>query len=249
MNVKNFLEGLLDRYPNDAQDLEEAWKNLSSQRINDIDRLQKLSDSQWSRLNIPLGVEAIIREELETLINAPSEEPPEEPEKVLRQRKGGSTSGQGITMRPKNHFERAQSGSTGNTNNKPVGFSDLSLEPPDNLDEQWSQLLFDTLPPDRRDMLQKSWDEMGDDNRQDKYMMFLEYSSYLRKPENNSRDKQKTEKRMEPLLREYGLQHEVEGDSRMGLLWLGFGVLILLCGGGYYYFFGPHVPTRHEEIL
>merc|ERR1712151_1118740 len=82
--------------------------------------------------------------------------------------------------------------------------SPMDLTPPPDLEALWQQLLDDTLPPDKRQSLQDSWDATPDSN--DRYMMFLEYSSYLRKPEVSPEEREERRKQLEPLMREFGLK-------------------------------------------
>ncbi|CAJ1351146.1 unnamed protein product, partial [Effrenium voratum] len=58
----DFIAGLAAAHPEDAEDLAEAAEVLSRQKISSVARLVKLSDSQWQRLNLPLGIEALLRE-------------------------------------------------------------------------------------------------------------------------------------------------------------------------------------------
>jgi len=227
MDLRSFLEELAHRYPSDLEDLENSWQILEKQRISTVDRLVKLGDSQWARLNIPLGVEAIIREEL-SLIPAQDEEDSIE-ESTLRQR------GKPVA-RPKPETPKA----------KEMAQPQLYLEPPSNLEEQFHQLLVDTLPPDRREMLLNSWRDL--ESIDDRYMMFLEYSSYLRKPEMSDKEREEHEKKMEPLLHHYGISKS-DDDSRVGLLpWIVIGGVGLFAIGFYYYAY-PGEITPHEEML
>eukprot|EP00397_Hematodinium_sp_SG-2012_P058777 GEMP01074686.1.p1 GENE.GEMP01074686.1~~GEMP01074686.1.p1 ORF type:complete len:237 (+),score=51.02 GEMP01074686.1:59-769(+) len=236
MDAKAFLEGLAERYPSDAEDLEHAWTILHQQRIHTVDRLTKLGDSQWTRLNIPMGVEAIIREELNAAVQQQYEPAPQE-ESTLRQRKKSG----GLTMRsPKRQETQAQ---------RPA-YDTLFLDPPANLDAQWNLLLVDTLPPDRRDLLQKSWNELAG-RSDEQYMMFLEYSSYLRKPEIKQEDRERHEQKIEPLLRELGIpqRSEPDHDGNAGLWWIGMGAIAFFGFGFYYYFYGGHSTVPHQELL
>ncbi|CAE6911011.1 unnamed protein product [Symbiodinium sp. CCMP2592] len=86
---------------------------------------------------------------------------------------------------------------------------DMELSPPQNLAELWHELLEDTLPPDKRELLQASWDRAANDS--ERYMLFLEYSSYLRKQAVSEEDKAETRKQLEPLLKQYGL-HDLQQE-------------------------------------
>merc|ERR1719159_1093593 len=101
----------------------------------------------------------------------------------------------------------------------------MDLTPPPELDLLWRQLLEDCLPPDKRAALHKTWEEAGDDN--DRYMMFLEYSSYLRKPEITEEEKAERRKQLEPLMQEFGLlaEEEESGGQTMLLMALLVGLL------------------------
>ncbi|CAJ1426230.1 unnamed protein product [Effrenium voratum] len=68
----DFIAGLAAAHPEDAEDLAEAAEVLSRQKISSVARLVKLSDSQWQRLNLPLGIEALLREAAaEALVDPP----------------------------------------------------------------------------------------------------------------------------------------------------------------------------------
>merc|ERR1712007_202508 len=105
----------------------------------------------------------------------------------------------------------------------------------------------DCLPPDKRGALQEQWEQTKD--VQDKYMMFLEYSSYLRKPEITEEDKVERKKRLEPLMKEFGLNYGGEEDEKEGwggvLMWLmAFAVMLLIAAGVYYSYRNPK-PLAH----
>merc|ERR1719408_897779 len=110
----------------------------------------------------------------------------------------------------------------------------MDLTPPADLEPLWQQLLEDTLPPDKRSALQESWEQAGSDH--DRYMMFLEYSSYLRKPEITEEEKEERRKQLEPLMKEFGLKSEDEesGFSTV-LLWSIIIAVILFIAGVIYY--------------
>merc|ERR1712187_90021 len=119
----------------------------------------------------------------------------------------------------------------GSEPSEPKGLlSPLDLTPPDDLDLLWQQLLEDTLPPDKRAALQDSWENTEGD--QEKYMMFLEYSSYLRKPEITEEEKEERRKQLEPLMKEFGLGGGEEESSWQGaLVWFVFIAVILFVAG------------------
>lgn len=64
-STQSLLEVLSRRFPDDADELQEACTELLRQRLGTVQRLAKLNDSQWQRLNLPMGIEAIIREEVD----------------------------------------------------------------------------------------------------------------------------------------------------------------------------------------
>jgi len=92
---------------------------------------------------------------------------------------------------------------------EPIGSADFT--PPPDLEPLWQRLLEDCLPPDRRQALQENWNDVGSDY--DRYMMFLEYSSYLRKQEVTEEEKKERRKQLEPLMQEFGLTAEDEEES------------------------------------
>merc|ERR1719160_1231216 len=121
----------------------------------------------------------------------------------------------------------------------------MDLTPPDDLDELWQQLLEDTLPPDKRAALMDSWERAGD--VQDQYMMFLEYSSYLRKPEVTEEEKEERRKQLEPLMKEFGIHSEEEESSWQGaLIWFIFVAVVLFIAGLIYYF-NMSSETLHDS--
>merc|ERR1719203_1203521 len=105
----------------------------------------------------------------------------------------------------------------------------------------WQQLLEDTLPPDKRQVLQETWDSTKDP--EDRYMMLLEYTSYLRKPEVTDEEKAERRKQLEPLMREFGLKvTDLEDASEEGsgvLWWLVFGMIFFVAGLIYYTYAQP----------
>lgn len=64
-STQELLDALAERFPDDEDELREACTELLRHKLGTIQRLAKLSDSQWQRLNLPMGIETIIREEVE----------------------------------------------------------------------------------------------------------------------------------------------------------------------------------------
>ena len=79
----------------------------------------------------------------------------------------------------------------------------IKLEAPDNLEELWENLLVETLPPDKRDPLQSQWE--GTPSIDDRYMMFLEYSSYLRRKEPTVEEKKARREQLRPFFEAHGI--------------------------------------------
>ncbi|CAK0796040.1 unnamed protein product, partial [Prorocentrum cordatum] len=100
----------------------------------------------------------------------------------------------------------------------------------------------DALPPEKRPALQASWDSVPD--RYDRYMMFLEYSSYLRKQEVTEDEKQERRKHLEPLMQEFGLTTGDEEESGAQPLLLMALLVALLC-----FVFGVIYYSRAEPDL
>eukprot|EP00928_Gymnodinium_smaydae_P016625 TRINITY_DN16265_c0_g1_i1.p1 TRINITY_DN16265_c0_g1~~TRINITY_DN16265_c0_g1_i1.p1 ORF type:complete len:348 (+),score=92.29 TRINITY_DN16265_c0_g1_i1:137-1045(+) len=293
------IASLAAKFPDDAGDLQEALEELRKQKLGSVERLARLSDVQWQRLGFPLGIEALIREELEASAappvpapapapapSAPSRAPapraaaarqplesqareeealrqaayergrglaaddddicssdgelplePYEPPQGLRQRSGR---GAPEASRRGDRSERSVPDTSGSL------LGPMDLRPPENLDELWEQLLEDCLPPDKRAALQDSWEATGSES--DRYLMFLEYSSYLRKPEVSEEQREAHRKQMEPLMRELGLPRDEDEGS--GGIWLPvvFGLILLIVGVVYYVSSG-HQPAHDMQAL
>lgn len=56
------IASLAQRFPEDAEDLQAALEVLRKHRLCSGDRLARLSDSQWERLCLPIGIELILRD-------------------------------------------------------------------------------------------------------------------------------------------------------------------------------------------
>lgn len=317
MSTQALVDSLIERYPEDADDLRDALVELQKQKLGTCERLSRISDSQWQRLGLPLGIESIIREELDALRasaaaapaaaaaqhaaggdalaqdataaaaaaaresasrrertppqratppaaslhrrEAPASpsaaaaaagdsasdddgelplEPYEPPAEGLHRRRGGRGGGGG----------GGRYGGADVRKTEPQNLlSPLDLTPPHDLEQLWQQLLEDTLPPDKRPSLQDSWNSTADVN--DRYMMFLEYSSYLRKPEITEEEKEERRKQLEPLMRELGIEPEDDEESSGALIWwLLIGFFVLVSGWVYYFYMRPD-PLHDLQAL
>lgn len=258
--VADFLAELSETYPEDAEDLQDVAATFQKQKITSLDRLARLSEGQWQRMNIPIGIESVIKEELEALL-APEQEqkaddedeiPIEEfePSRSENRHRGGGSGRQETQIQESGMRNRKGGAKPKEKAEKGKGLlSSVDLTPPDDLEQLWAQLLSDTLPPDKRSALQESWEQCGND--QDKYMMFLEYSSYLRKPEITEEDKEERKKRMEEMKREFGIKYDEEENGWGGvILWLvAFGITIFIAGAVYYTYSQPAGPAHDSQSL
>ncbi|CAD7923937.1 unnamed protein product [Amoebophrya sp. A120] len=305
----DFFDVLARQAPDDADAIVEAKARLEKQRIATVARLASLSDAHWQRIDIEIGVEALIRSTLEELQNRSAAEESVDHAGLLQERHtGGGQSGAGaadaeLRLR-KPHMNRStQRGGTrttgttllehdernevnmlsssynGITYEKKFDFSSSStstsstaaaatqlfsdaeqqqlllsqesdlragksgfdfhsntarpgaaareeghdldqsghlqtgtmnttappfqLEPPENLEELWENLLLETLPPDKRDVLQQQW--VDTPTVEEKFMMLLEYNSYLRRPHVSPEERAERRKQLAPLLAHYGI--------------------------------------------
>eukprot|EP00392_Amoebophrya_sp_AT5.2_P014688 g14849.t1 len=152
----DFFAALARHAPEDADALCEARSRLERQRITSLPRLAGLSDAQWQRIDVEIGVEALIRNTLEELLEEEKtktggqQEPVNETETTLLNRNVAKEVPSAASSAPS-----------------------LTFEPPENLEELWENLLLETLPPDKRQTLQEQWEET--ESRDDKFMMLLEY--------------------------------------------------------------------------
>jgi len=296
VSTQELVHTLVERFPDDAEDHGDALEALQKQRLNSCDRLAKLNDSQWQRLEIPMGIETILREAVEAiqrgeaalLAGDADAEPPEpapvqaaEPQARTRRRREeddelplepfepsplpsqdeneglrrrGASGGlqrqpllgdsRGVRQGP-----RQDSGTRKEGSERKGLLSTMDLTPPDDLELLWRQLLDDTLPPDKRAALMQSWEETGNDN--DRYMMFLEYSSYLRKPEVTDEEKEERRKQLEPLMKEFGIHGEnAEESSWQGaFIWFLFVAIILFMAGIIYYVYVPPDALHDTSAL
>ena len=81
-------------------------------------------------------------------------------------------------------------------------------------------------------------------------MMFLEYSSYLRKPEISEEEKEERRKQLEPLMREFGLKADDEDSGWQGvLIWfLLVAVVFFVAGLVYYAYAEPDVMHDLQSL-
>jgi len=275
--TQQLISELVERFPEDADDLNEALELLQKQRLSTCDRLAKLNDSQWQRIGVPIGIEAILRDAIEPLQRedvkprdeqqSSSAPPPADTSLTARRpipvqsvmqedsddgelplepvdieglrRRGGGNGSSG----PKRHAQQKSQ-----ENERKGLLSPLDLAPPDDLDILWQQLLEDTLPPDKRAALQESWEQTPGDH--DKYMMFLEYSSYLRKPEITEEEKEERRKQLEPLMKEFGLPTDDEDPGWQGAsIWCVVISVILFVAGLIYYSYAMPDPLHDTQVL
>jgi len=273
--TQELITELVERFPEDAEDLQEALELLQKQRLSTCDRLAKLNDNQWQRIGVPIGIEAILRDAVEavqrddvkrtappkvdaavavrrppvpvqstTYEDSDDGELPLEPVDVegLRRRGGGNNSSASKRQPQRNSQSKGDSGERKGL------LSPLDLTPPDDLDLLWMQLLEDTLPPDKRAALQESWEQTPGDH--DKYMMFLEYSSYLRKPEITEEEKEERRKQLEPLMKEFGLPTDDEDPGWQGAsIWCVVISVILFVAGLVYYSYTMPDPLHDTQVL
>lgn len=288
-DLEDMISDLQSQNPDDSEDLADALQALRRQKLTNLERLAKLNDSQWQRLGLTLGIEALLREEVESRSvsrtesvataspsTAPAPEPsvsfssssstrpaqahiparsvPEdeedEEEEELEEQDEAEEEQMGLYQRGA-HGRRVQvqarSRETGSSAKSRVHEKDWSMEltVPDNLEDLWQQLLDDTLPPDKREALQASWDSTP--NTHDRYMMFLEYSSYLRKQEVTEEEKAERKKQLEPLLREYGLNDQHKEHNEGPWIWIIMLVMVMFISGIIYYSYSPPLESEHDS--
>lgn len=61
-SAEELIAVLAKRFPDDAEPLREALEVLRRHRLLSGDRLNRLSDGQWERLGLPIGIELILRD-------------------------------------------------------------------------------------------------------------------------------------------------------------------------------------------
>eukprot|EP00931_Biecheleriopsis_adriatica_P014506 TRINITY_DN11634_c0_g1_i1.p1 TRINITY_DN11634_c0_g1~~TRINITY_DN11634_c0_g1_i1.p1 ORF type:complete len:286 (+),score=93.75 TRINITY_DN11634_c0_g1_i1:28-858(+) len=270
-SAEELIDVLKGRHPDDAEDLSEALQVFQKQKLHSLERLAKLSDSQWQRLGLPLGIEALLKEEVEAAAAmtdasrgagcsaAPSPPSParavestarrpqrrgleeREEEEAAEEEEAGLYRRGGGRKRVSSEAESRQSAKAQQPQRGLLG--DTELQAPPDLEELWQQLLEDTLPPDKREALQASWQATPHAN--DRYMMFLEYSSYLRKQEISEEEKKERRKQLEPLMKQYGLDNLDESESGGALVWIVLlGILMFITGVVYYTY--SRVDAEHD---
>lgn len=291
VSTQELVQELIERFPDDQEDLNDALEVLKKQRLNSCDRLAKLNDSQWGRLGVPMGIETILRDAVEAVQRgaaalaeeaaapAPVPEPPAPAPPPQPQRSRGRQSGldddgelplepfepEGLRRRggqgssePRPGASRSSNsggGYEGSSQQKSAPaerkglLSAMDLTPPPDLPLLWQQLLEDTLPPDKRAALQDSWEQTGSDH--DKYMMFLEYSSYLRKPEITEEEKEERRKQLEPLMKEFGIRSDMEEESAWqgAFVWCVLVAVILFVAGVVYYSYAQPEALHDVQAL
>lgn len=338
---QDLVANLCDRFPEDAEDLRDALEVLKQQRLTSSDRLSRLSDAQWQRLGLPLGIEALLRDELTAEAAAPTPSAVAAPVSSTTAAQGSASypARQAVNSRagqearpgipsgsapsasaedrrraavaasvgrhhavqeeddlegeeeeeyeedtlvndddddgalPLEDFETeglyrrgagsgrrpaapSSSSSGGGGRHRQSGpnpgggvLGPLELKPPRDLEQIWRQLLEDTLPPDKREPLQRSWEATPGDY--DRYMMFLEYSSYLRKPELTEAEKEARKKQQDTLMREFGLEgiDDEQGGWQGLTLWAVFVGMLLFVASTVYYAYSSLDPLHDLQSL
>lgn len=273
LSSEELVAALTGRFPEDSEDLRQALEVFQAQRLTSCDRLAKLNDSQWQRLGLPIGIETILRDAVAAAAESPSG--PRTSAALSARRSDGAAS-QKALARAKQHSEglpteeglrhRHGGGATrearpGNTtalaSPLPVSANAggpeqkglLDLTPPPELDLMWQQLLEDTLPPDKRNALQETWKHTASD--QDRYMLFLEYSSYLRKTEINEEERAERRKQLEPLMKELGVRPDEDEATEYSdsLMWCVLITVILFLAGVVHYAYTAPAPLHDDQAL
>mmetsp|Transcript_46768 Transcript_46768/g.111227 ORF Transcript_46768/g.111227 Transcript_46768/m.111227 type:complete len:273 (+) Transcript_46768:117-935(+) len=268
--IEDLLADLAAQFPEDAEDLQAATEVFLKQRLSSCDRVAKLTDSQWSRLELPMGIETLIREavaarqqpSMTKIAKHVQEAPPsaseewDEDEEELESRPLLAPVGMARQqeLHPKHGFDgglrrRAQGIPSRNPQGEAGLLSHVDLTPPENLEDLWQQLLEDSLSPDKRAALQESWASMG--STHERYMMFLEYSSYLRKPEMTPEEREERRKQLEPLMKEFGVTEDPEADNESvaSLLSCSLILVFLFIAGVVYYSFSLQEPHHDVQSL
>mmetsp|Transcript_37768 Transcript_37768/g.90716 ORF Transcript_37768/g.90716 Transcript_37768/m.90716 type:complete len:280 (+) Transcript_37768:22-861(+) len=276
--LEGLVEYLSRENPDDAEDLAEALGVLQKQKLT-VPRLAKLTEAQWARLGFPLGVETLIQEAVQTVTQhtqAPAAPVAERStsasldfgeedssrvsdpdasagpaQAVLRQRRGGGgpSPTSSSTLRPRIRLAGRGSSEALVAKEKPDPQPDFQLQAPEDLDTLWQDLLADCLGPDKRASLQSAYEKCSTDS--ERYMMFLEYSSYLRKPQLSEEERKKRMAELDPILKQYGYGDDEDGGGTLVLWVLVIGVLVIVFAGVYYAFSGEdsHFPAHDETQL
>lgn len=263
-SVQELVASLSRKFPEEAEDLQRALEALLKQKLSSCDRLAKLNDNQWQRLELPLGIEALLREAAATAAapaataapaaaERPVAHPGPEPalsRSTARARKAPADEGE-IPLEdwepevpPEGSFRQRRGSRVLQAEQR--GSSSFSkpvvLKPPADLDVIWQELMEESLPPDKRACLQEAFDRAAND--QERYMMYLEYSSYFRRPEVTPAQRAEQRKQLEPLMRELGINLGPDGDEEgkaSVVMWLLLICLIAgLLGVVRYFFDHPH---------
>jgi len=275
VTIDEFLGSLAARFPDDADDLKAAQEVLQQQRLTSCDRLSKLTDGQWQRLNLPIGIEALLLDEVNALTTVAADAIPRQHTSASSANAGNvpwpSSSGSRRTLPTGNgngelpleefepssglHQRRAAHGHERPqrpTEQRTSSQLPVELTPPPDLEEQWQELLCDTLPPDKRTTLQEAWQATG--SIHDRYMMLLEYTSYLRKkPEASTEEQAEQRKRLEPLMRDLGINlggDEMEQPGLYGtaLWWLCAGLVVFAMAAAYASWSRPDPAQDMQEL-
>lgn len=245
LTVPELIDDLCARFPDDAEDLKRALPELLKQKITTCERVARLGDNQWQRLGLPLGIEALLRDEVELALAS---------EITPRSEAACLTSGHGIDAKAyvcdqpvkernfgnesSNGLRRRRGGTNIDNSSTCDRNSFKQLAPPEDLETLWQRLLQETLPPEKRPPLEDMWQTANSDY--DKYMLYLEYSSYLRKVEITDEEKKTRKKQLAPLLRECGLDpEEMEEDVEQAQgthgIWVVFLTMFFVIAGLVYY--------------
>lgn len=277
VTTHEFLGSLAARFPDDADDLKAAKEVLQQQRVTSCERLSKLTEGQWQRLNLPIGIEALLRDEVVALTAAASDAAPQRHAAASSASAGSapwpSPSGSSGALPtgsdngevPLEDFEppasglhrrrapREHEGSQRPMEQRTSSLPPIELSPPPDLEERWQELLRDTLPPDKRTALQEAW--QATHSAHDRYMMLLEYTSYLRKkPEASKEEQAEQKKRLEPLMRDLGVNlgddefEESSGLSGTALMWLCAGLVAFAVAAAYTSWSGPGLAHDMQAL-
>lgn len=270
-SLQELVATLSELYPGDAEDLAGALEALHKQKLHSCDRLAKLNDSQWQRLQLPLGIEALLRDEVSKVSRqaapsqgtgvAPTASAPPKPQRPAPVERHGEIALEEFEpedrlvrrrSRPGDAAGRLLDGHAGPGKRKAQAapaFKPLDLVPPDDLGELWEELMEESLPPDKRACLQETWDSASSDK--ERYMMYLEYASYFRKPEVSPEEREERRKQMEPLLHEFGIKSEYpedEGHWVNAIAWVLFFAFISVLAGTIHYLYSTAEPTALHDV-
>mmetsp|Transcript_52608 Transcript_52608/g.113746 ORF Transcript_52608/g.113746 Transcript_52608/m.113746 type:complete len:252 (+) Transcript_52608:140-895(+) len=244
-SLADFFEELATRFPADVEDLRLALEELERHKVKSFERLSRFSDSQWQRLDLPLGIENLLREELKTWLERASSKAADSESHGPRL---PEQSAQRTCLTQVQNSDSTASPSDAGAAERRAG-SLLELVPPEDLEELWQALLEDTVPLEQRPPLQATWESAG--SPQSRYLMLLECSSYLRKARSSPEEEAEGRKRAEPLLDELGLSSEgfdpCEGTGGLvsGVV---LGIILLIAGLVYYAKKASERPEHMQEL-